>query len=89
MQRLLSCFGAVCFFACRPIGLREAPTVLICVCKEHPMGRFGSAICVRGHSIRVCIEPDCLDRNTSCPIPGCGSLVAVSRPVDAQLPLSS
>ena len=35
--------------------------MLICVCKEHPLGRLGSAICGRGHSIRVCIEPDCLD----------------------------
>jgi len=63
--------------------------MLVWVCKEHPGGRLGSAICLRGHSTRVCIEPDCADQNTSCPIPGCGCLVAVSRRTEEPSPLSA
>jgi len=59
--------------------------MLICGCLKHPIGRLGNAICVRGHSIRVCMEPDCLDRNTSCPTPGCGSLITVSGPAEERL----
>jgi hypothetical protein len=71
---------------------RRGPTtdrgtaLLICVCKEHPIGRLGSAICVRGHSIRVCIEADCLDQNSSCPVPRCGSPVTISGPAEEQPP---
>lgn len=62
--------------------------MLSCVCKEHPAGRLGSAICLRGHSTWMCIEPDCVDQNTSCPIPECGCLVAVLRSTEEPSPFS-
>jgi hypothetical protein len=70
----------------RPI---EVQTMLFRVCKEHPAGRLGSAICLRGHSTWMCIEPDCVDQNTSCLIPECGCLVAVLRSAEEPSPLST
>lgn len=65
----------------------EVHTMLISVCKEHPRGRLSNAICLQGHSIRVCIEPDCVDQSTSCPMPGCGRLVALARFAEEVWPL--
>lgn len=63
--------------------------MLICRHPTQHADKLKSAICLRGHSIQVCVEPACLDAATACPIPGCKSPVALlPKPIDQTLPLS-
>jgi hypothetical protein len=63
--------------------------MLICHHPSEHLARQRNAICLRGHSLQVCVEPACLDDATACPIADCKSPIALLlKPIDQPLSLS-
>ena len=63
--------------------------MLICRHPTEHAEKLRNAICLRGHSLQVCVEPACLDAATACPIADCKSPVALlPKPIDQPLSLS-
>jgi hypothetical protein len=51
--------------------------MLICHCPAKHTDKHKSAISVRGHYIRICVELGCLNAATACPVPECKQLIAI------------
>jgi hypothetical protein len=87
--RLLFYVGCRIFSQFLSIQQERYDPMLICHCPTQHAGKQKRAVCLRGHSVQVCVEPGCLNDAAICPMPGCKSPVALlPRPIDQPLPLS-